>query len=102
MPEVFLTLHAIKRYRERVADVPACEIWRALDCRAVRTAIDFGARYVRLSGGQRVVLDENRVVTILPKDFHETGLAPHRNRNSGGGESAPSSSAATGGSVAQG
>lgn len=68
MPDVFLTRHAIDRYRERVADVPVAEIWRALDIPAVRIAIDFGARFVRLSGGQRVVLEQNRVVTILPRD----------------------------------
>jgi hypothetical protein len=66
MSDVFLTRHAIQRYRERVADVSACEIWAALDIPAVRIAIDFGARFVRLSGGQRVVLVENRVVTVLP------------------------------------
>lgn len=68
MAEVFLTRHAIKRYRERVADVPAADIWTALDIPAVRIAIDFGARFVKLSGGQRVVLEQNRVVTILPRD----------------------------------
>ncbi|MDP2131926.1 MAG: hypothetical protein U0975_09805 [Erythrobacter sp.] len=51
MAEPFLTRHAIQRYRERVADVPAAEVWRALDCAAVRVAIDFGARFVRLAGG---------------------------------------------------
>jgi hypothetical protein len=66
MAEVFLTRHAIQRYRERVADVPAADIWAALDCPAVRVAIDFGARFVRLGGGQRLVLEENCVVTILP------------------------------------
>lgn len=68
MAEVYLTRNAIQRYRERVADVSPAEIWRALDCPAVRVAIEFGARFVRLSGGQRVVLEENRVVTILPRD----------------------------------
>ncbi|GAA0760645.1 hypothetical protein FHS52_001094 [Erythromicrobium ramosum] len=86
MAEVFLTGHAIQRYRERVADVPLVEIRRALDCRAVRTAIAFGARYVRLGGGQRVLLDENRVVTILPKETHENTLAPGRDHRGHEGE----------------
>jgi hypothetical protein len=68
MSDVFLTRHAIQRYRERVADVPAAAIWQALDTPAVRIAIEFGARFVRLSGGQRIVLEENRIVTILPRD----------------------------------
>lgn len=78
MPDVFLTRHAIQRYRERVADVPACEIWRALDSRAVRCAIEIGARFVKLAGGQRVVLEENRVVTVLPAD-HWLGSLDWRN-----------------------
>lgn len=68
MSEVQLTRHAIQRYRERVADVPAIDIWRALDIPAVRIAIDFGAPFVRLAGGQRVVIKESRIVTILPSD----------------------------------
>lgn len=78
MAEPFLTRHAIQRYRERVADVPASEIWRALDIPVVRLAIDFGARFVRLAGGQRVVLVENRVVTILPSNHWEGSLDPKR------------------------
>ncbi len=77
MAEVFLTQHAIRRYRERVADVPPAEIWRALDCPAVRLAIEFGARFVKLAGGQRVVLQENRVVTVLPAD-HFIGALDRR------------------------
>lgn len=86
MSEVFLTLHAIQRYRERVADVPAADIWRALDIPAVRIAIDFGARFVRLSGGQRVVLEENRIVTILPRDRCRGSLARRNDRRSDDGE----------------
>ena len=86
MAEVFLTRHAIQRYRERVADVPAVEIWRALDCPAVRIAIDFGARFVRLSGGQRVVLEENRIVTILPRDRARGSLARRNDRRIDDGE----------------
>jgi len=78
MPDVFLTRHAIQRYRERVADVPAAEVWRALDCRAVRCAIDFGARFVRLSGGQRAVLHGDHIVTILPRDHHDNLLRRDR------------------------
>ncbi|MFN3990027.1 MAG: hypothetical protein ACK4IS_07195 [Erythrobacter sp.] len=78
MDEIFITRHAIRRYQERVADVPAAQIWRVLDCRAIRTAISVGARYVRLAGGQRAVLCENRVITILPKETHESALDPAR------------------------
>ena len=85
MADVFLTRHAMQRYRERVADVPAAEIWRALDIRAVRVAIDFGARFVRLAGGQRVVLEDNRIVTILPRDRCRGSLHRRNDRKHEGG-----------------
>lgn len=69
MPEVYVTRHAIKRYQERVADVPAAQIWRSLDCPAVRIAIEFGARFVRLAGGQRLVLEGSNIITVLPEDY---------------------------------
>jgi hypothetical protein len=84
--DVFLTRHAMQRYRERVADVPAAEIWRALDIPAVRVAIDFGARFVRLAGGQRVVLEDNRIVTILPRDRCRGSLSRRLDRSLGDGE----------------
>ncbi|WP_086619233.1 hypothetical protein [Erythrobacter tepidarius] len=86
MAEPFLTRHAIQRYRERVADLPAAEIWRALDVPAVRVAIEFGARFVRLAGGQRVVLEENRIVTILPRDHCRGSLSRRLDRRLGDGE----------------
>ncbi len=81
MSDVFLTRHAIQRYRERVADVPAADIWRALDIPAVRIAIEFGARFVRLSGGQRIVLEQNRIVTILSSDRCRGSLARRLDRH---------------------
>lgn len=78
MPDLYVTRHAIRRYRERVANVPAAEMWRALDIPAVRIAIDFGARFVRLAGGQRLVLERSNVVTVLPKDYC-TGALDRRN-----------------------
>lgn len=77
MSDLYITRHAINRYRERVANVPAAAIWSALDCPAVRAAIAFRARFVRLPGGQRAVLQENRIVTILPRD-HFVGAMDRR------------------------
>lgn len=87
MVEPYLTRHAIQRYRERVADVPAAEIWRVLDCPAVRTAIVFGARFVRLAGGQRLVLEQDRIVTVLPSN-HFVGSLDRRNDCKHNGEQA--------------
>jgi len=35
---------------------------------------------VRLSGGQRVVLEQNRIVTILPRDRCRGSLSRHLDR----------------------
>lgn len=96
MADVFLTRHAIERYRERVADVPTAAIWQALDCPAVRLAIEFGARFVRLAGGQRVVIQGNRIVTILPRDHARGALDPLRDPLFDDGEGPASSREAVG------
>lgn len=67
MAAPILTRHAIIRYQERVAALPEAEIARALDCPAVHRAIEIGAPFVRLGGGQRLVLDGPRIVTVLPR-----------------------------------
>lgn len=72
MPELFVTPHAIARYRERVEDVPAIAVHHRLNASAFQIAADFGARYVRFAKGQRAVIIDHRVVTILP-DGHAPG-----------------------------
>lgn len=61
-----LTRHALQRYRERVADLNDDAIAALLDTPAVRCAIRFGAPYVRLGTGQRLVINDGVIVTILP------------------------------------
>ncbi|MEL6486698.1 MAG: hypothetical protein AAFQ13_06105 [Pseudomonadota bacterium] len=75
MPELFVTPHAIERYQERVADVPAIEVCRRLNSPTCLKAAEFGARYVKLGGGQRVVIFEWRVITVLPCGHWEGRLA---------------------------
>jgi len=41
---------------------------------------------VRLSGGQRVVLEQNRIVTILPRDRCRGSLARRLDRPNSDGE----------------
>ena len=65
MSELFVTLHAIERYQQRVEDVPAAVVSRRLNAPVFQCAADFGARYVKLPGGQRVVIVESRVITVL-------------------------------------
>lgn len=79
---VHVTRHAIERYRERVADVSDERAVEALTSRAIELADDFGAPVVRLGGGQRVVLKNHSVITVLPAERAQTiasqrrGLAP--------------------------
>ena len=65
---IYVSKHAIDRYRERVAPVSRAEIRRILSGPAIERAIAFAARFVRLGTGHRVCLVDNRVVTVLPKD----------------------------------
>lgn len=65
---VCLTHHALARYRERVADLSDGGIRAAVDTPALQCAIDFGAPYLRLPGGQRLVLDGATILTVLPKE----------------------------------
>jgi hypothetical protein len=68
MPDLAVSKHAVMRYQQRVADLPA-EIVRAiLSTPAIVCAANFGAQFVRLSSGHRIVIEEHVVVTILPPD----------------------------------
>ena len=60
------TIHAVDRYIERVAPVSREEAARVLTSRRMEAAALFGAQYVRLGGGQRAVLKDGYVVTVLP------------------------------------
>lgn len=65
---IHVTQHAIERYIERVAPVTPEQAAAALDSPAVRTAAQIGARFVRLHGGQRIVLQGHTVVTVMPSE----------------------------------
>lgn len=75
---MIVTAHAFIRYQERIANVDIHSITQALDTPAVRTAIAFGAPYVRLGSGHRIVLEGDRIVTILPPETQTWRLGtPH-------------------------
>lgn len=63
---LFITAHALQRYRERVEPSADTEIARRLSSDAIVAAANFGARCVRLPGRQRVILDQGAVITVLP------------------------------------
>lgn len=65
---VLITQHAVQRYQERVANVPEDQARAAMSSRTVDLADAIGAPFVRLGGGQRLVLEDHKVVTVLPRD----------------------------------
>lgn len=75
---IHVSAHAIDRYRERVAPVSYEEAHAALSSDVIQQAAAFGVRYVRLGTGQRVVLDCDRVVTVLPKGYWQAAMDRRR------------------------
>lgn len=67
--DLHVTTHAIQRYQERVALVSDEKAREALSSPTIKAAAKFGARTVILGTGQRVLLRDNAVITILPTDF---------------------------------
>lgn len=63
-----VTQHAVERFQERVSNVTDAEAREALSSPTVRKAAEFGAPYVKLGTGQRIVLERDRVITVLPAD----------------------------------
>ena len=68
MPNLVVSFHAIKRYRERVEDVSNCEAIARLSGPAFLAALDFGAPFVKLAGGQRALNRDDTVVTVIPPE----------------------------------
>lgn len=64
-----VTYHAITRAMERIPGVCTEDQARALlSTKAIAAAANFGAKYVRLGTGQRIVIEEGSVITVLPAD----------------------------------
>lgn len=73
MPDPVITAHAIERFQERVANLPDAEARQAL-LDLAGPALQFGAPFVRLGTGQRIVIANGRVVTVLPKETYLSSL----------------------------
>lgn len=78
MPDPRITAHAIERFQERVANVSADEARETLTS-LTRQAAAFGAPYVRLGTGQRIVINDGAVITVLP-DHTRPGTLGRRER----------------------
>jgi len=75
-----VTRHAVQRYCERVCAVSPTTAKRALSSTAVQAAVAFGAPFVRLPTGQRIVVREGNVVTVLQADTPRIYLRPNYER----------------------
>lgn len=62
-----ITNHALRRYQSRVAPVSLEQARAALDTPAIRKAIAFGARSIILGTGHKLVVQDGKIVTVLPK-----------------------------------
>jgi hypothetical protein len=63
---IHVTAHAISRHMERCGSATHAEAETALRSSAVLAAAAFGAPYVKLPSGHRIVLMGRSVVTVLP------------------------------------
>lgn len=63
---VRVTQHAIERFQERVANVSDDDARAFLSAPLVAKAVAFGVRYIRLGTGQRIVIENQTIVTVLP------------------------------------
>lgn len=77
---IHVTAHAIERYQERVANLSDDIVTTILSAPVIQRAADFGAPYVRLVTGNRIVIQNHTVVTVLPKDTWPGSLAPGRHK----------------------
>lgn len=70
-----VTAHAIERYQERVENLSHEAVTERLSCPAVQVAAAFGACFVRLSTGHRIVIKDGDVITVLPAENFKRQIA---------------------------
>ena len=69
-----ITSHAISRYRKRVESLPARQVEDNLDTPTIRLAIRLGCCSVKLPNGNRAIIADGKIVTVLGKPRkHRTG-----------------------------
>ena len=82
-PALTISGHAVARYQERVANLPAASARAAMDSPAARLAARIGAPFVRLATGQRLVIRNHAVITVLPAEIGRGGLSTDKDHNHG-------------------
>lgn len=66
MKPVFVTDHAIERYRERVGPMPESAIRQILTSDVITAAAALGCKSVKIDGGVRAIIKDGGVVTVVP------------------------------------
>lgn len=78
-----ITRHAIERAIERGIARTEAEAEAALNSPAVHKALAFGAPFVRLGTGHRIVVTDGAVITVLPPDTRTASLDRRRDNATG-------------------
>lgn len=65
--DLHATLHAVERFQQRVENVTDAEARRRLSSPTIRKAAEIGCTAVKLPGGQRVIIENNTVITVHPR-----------------------------------
>lgn len=78
-----ITRHAIERAIERGIARTEEQAVAILDSQAVQTALAFGAPYVRLGTGHRIVITDGAIITVLPPETRLGSLDPRRRNATG-------------------
>lgn len=66
---IVITLHAIRRYRERVEKVPARVVIERLSGPAFEAVNMLGGGAVILPSGHRAICGDGAVITVLPHGY---------------------------------
>lgn len=85
---IYVTAHAITRYRQRVAMVPDAAVVAILTSDRIRRAVAFRCPSVILGTGQRVIIaygpTSATIITIKPKGATKGSMDPSRDHPSNG------------------
>ena len=73
--ELLISVHAVERYRQRVANLPEPQARAAIDCPAARLAAQIGAPFVKLPSGHCLVIRHHTVITVLPAEVWTGSLS---------------------------
>lgn len=80
---IHITRHAIERAIERGIARTEEQALVVLNSQAVQTALAFGAPFVRLASGHRIVVTDGAIITVLPPETKAGSLDPRRRNSTG-------------------